>query len=458
MAQMSARTGMLDGVAYAVLVYAVLGASCLALNESFSGLYQAAGLIAGALAFVGMRGVPWTAAWQLGRPGSLGARLLWRWLLLITFLIMAGFFAQIGDELSRRVLALWFTAVPICMLVAHIILRYGLLRVFPGLSRQRTAVVLFVNNAARRLVQRLPDAGYRFVGYFEDREPARTGGVLENVEHLGKAAEAASYVRRNKVEVVFVCLPEGAYDRGLSVINELGDTTASVFYVPAGEIFTMMSAQIYDIEGIPVLEVIDTPFYGVDGILKRVFDIAFSLTMLVLSLPLMALIALAIKLDSKGPIIFRQHRYGLNGEEFDVHKFRSMSVMENDDKIEQVSRTDPRVTRVGRFLRRTSLDEWPQFWTVLKGDMSIVGPRPHAVAHNEFYRRAIQGYMSRHKVKPGVTGWAQVNGYRGETQTLDRMEKRIEYDLQYIRNWSPVMDLKIVVMTLIMIFKDENAY
>ena len=135
-----------------------------------------------------------------------------------------------------------------------------------------------------------------------------------------------------------------------------------------------------------------------------------------------------------------------------------MTVMENDEKIEQVSRSDPRVTKVGRFLRRTSLDEWPQFWTVLKGDMSIVGPRPHAVAHNEFYRRAIQGYMARHKVKPGVTGWAQVNGYRGETQTLDRMEKRIEYDLQYIRAWSPLMDIKIIFLTLVMIFKDENAY
>ncbi len=458
MAQSSARAGLLNGAAYAAVTYVMLAVSCLLHRETFAAGYQATGIFAAMLAFLLMRGVSLTSAWQLGRPGSLGTRLLWLWIVLIAFVILIGFFADASEGVSRRVLASWFVSVPVTLVLVHVALRYGILRAFPSLTSRRSAVVLFVNGASRKLVDRVSDVGYDFVGYFEDREPSRTGCSLPRIPHLGAVSTVAGYVRDHGIEVVFICLPEGAYDRSVGLINELGDTTASIFYVPAGEIFTMMPTQFYEIEGVPVLEVIETPFYGVDGLLKRAFDVVFAAFALIASVPLMAIIATAIKLDSKGPIIFRQHRYGLNGESFNVHKFRSMSVMENDEKIEQVSRVDPRVTRVGRFLRRTSLDEWPQFWTVLRGDMSIVGPRPHAVAHNEFYRRAIQGYMARHKVKPGVTGLAQVNGYRGETQTLDRMEKRIEYDLQYIRSWSPVLDLKIIVLTLVMIFKDENAY
>lgn len=448
----------MTGALYGSIVFLVLLACCAALRIPFTSDYQLVGLLASLLAFFLMRSTSISVSWQLGRPGSLGTRLFWNWLTIIALLLMIGFLGQLGEELSRRALAAWFALTPLGLLMAHVVIRYGLLKLFPSLAKQRSAVVLFVNDSARKLATRAPVAGYEIVGYFEDREPSRTGGPLHDLPRLGAISEAANYVREHRVEVVFIVLPEGGFERAVTLINEFGDTTASIFYVPDWYIFSMMAAEFYEIEGIPVLEVIETPFYGVDGMLKRMFDISFALFALLVSIPLMAVIALAIKLDSKGPIIFRQHRYGLNGEKFDVHKFRSMTVMENDEKIEQVSRSDPRVTKVGRFLRRTSLDEWPQFWTVLKGDMSIVGPRPHAVAHNEFYRRAIQGYMARHKVKPGVTGWAQVNGYRGETQTLDRMEKRIEFDLQYIRSWSPFMDIKIIFLTLVMIFKDENAY
>lgn len=458
MAQRSTRAGVLNGVSYALIIYATMMASCAFFRVEFEGLYQAAAIFAGIMSAFLMRGVSLSIPWQLGRPGSVGTRLLWLWLLVVTSLILVGFFVEIGSDLSRRVLASWIVGVPVAFVLVHVLLRYGILRVFPGLAKNRSAVILFVNDAARNLGQRAPSAGYNLVGYFEDRDPSRTGGPLAGLEHLGSVSKAAEYVREKGVEVVFICLPEGAFERGIALINELGDTTASVFYVPDWYIFNMMSAQFYDIQGVPVLEVIETPFYGVDGMLKRAFDIAFSFVVLVLSIPLMLTIAIAVKLDSRGPVIFKQHRYGLNGERFLVHKFRSMTVMEEGEQVEQVSRADPRVTRVGRFLRRTSLDEWPQFWTVLRGDMSIVGPRPHAVAHNEFYRRAIQGYMTRHKVKPGVTGWAQVNGYRGETQTLDRMEKRIEYDLEYIREWSPLLDIRIIIMTALMISRDENAF
>ena len=458
MAQRSTRAGVLNGLSYALIIYGVMMLACNAFQIRFGGLYQAAALFSGMTSTFLMRGISLTIPWQLGRPGSVGTRLLWLWLAVVMALILVGFFAELGSDLSRRVLAAWIIGVPIAFIAVHVVIRYGLLRLFPGIARNRSAVILFVNDAARNLLSKAPAAGYNLIGYFEDREPSRTGGPLADLQHLGSVSSAANYVREQGVEVVFICLPEGAFERGIALINELGDTTASVFYVPDWYIFNMMSAQFYDIQGVPVLEVIETPFYGVDGMLKRLFDIVFASVVLVLSIPLMIAIAVAVKLDSRGPIIFKQFRYGLNGERFYVHKFRSMTVMEEGEQVEQVSRADPRVTRVGRFLRRTSLDEWPQFWTVLKGDMSIVGPRPHAVAHNEFDRRAIQGYMTRHKVKPGVTGWAQVNGYRGETQTLDRMEKRIEYDLEYIREWSPLLDVRIILMTALMISRDENAF
>jgi putative colanic acid biosynthesis UDP-glucose lipid carrier transferase len=202
----------------------------------------------------------------------------------------------------------------------------------------------------------------------------------------------------------------------------------------------------------------ETPFYGVDGWLKRLEDIVVgSLILLIIAIP-MLIIALCVKLTSPGPALFRQRRYGLNGEVIDVLKFRSMSVTEDGAEIKQATKDDPRITRFGAFLRRTNLDELPQFLNVMAGSMSIVGPRPHAVAHNELYRKKVRGYMLRHKVKPGITGWAQVNGWRGETDTLEKMEKRVEHDLDYIRNWSLLWDLQIIFMTVFGSGARKNAY
>ena len=210
--------------------------------------------------------------------------------------------------------------------------------------------------------------------------------------------------------------------------------------------------------GIPVVAVCETPFTGLDGAFKRGSDVVLSLLILLLLLPVLAITALAVKLSSPGPVIFRQRRYGLDGHEIIVYKFRSMSSQDDGDLVQQASKRDPRVTPVGAFLRRSSLDELPQFINVLQGRMSIVGPRPHAVAHNEMYRKLIKGYMLRHKVRPGITGWAQVNGYRGETETLEKMKARIDCDLEYLRNWSLRLDLFIIVKTVWVVFKNENAY
>jgi len=208
----------------------------------------------------------------------------------------------------------------------------------------------------------------------------------------------------------------------------------------------------------PVVAVCETPFTGINGIIKRATDLLLATLILILISPLLLIIAIGVKVTSPGPVIFKQRRYGLDGEEILVYKFRSMSVCEDGGQIQQAKKNDQRITPLGAFLRKSSLDELPQFINVLQGRMSIVGPRPHAVAHNEMYRKLINGYMVRHKVKPGITGWAQINGLRGETETLDKMKARIDFDLDYLRNWSPMLDLKIIVNTVGVVLKDQHAY
>jgi putative colanic acid biosynthesis UDP-glucose lipid carrier transferase len=212
------------------------------------------------------------------------------------------------------------------------------------------------------------------------------------------------------------------------------------------------------VAGLPVVSVYESPFYGIDGWVKRAEDVVIGSLIMVLIAPFLLLIGLGIKLTSPGPVLFKQRRYGLKGEIVEVWKFRSMSVCDDGATVVQAQKNDARVTRFGAFLRRTSLDELPQFINVLQGQMSIVGPRPHAVAHNEQYRRLIHGYMLRHKVKPGITGWAQINGWRGETDTLDKMQGRVDCDLAYVRNWSLWLDIKIIFMTILKGFVGRNVY
>jgi len=228
--------------------------------------------------------------------------------------------------------------------------------------------------------------------------------------------------------------------------------------VPDIFVFDLIQARSGEIHGIPVVAMCETPFYGYRGVTKRLTDVVLSVTILLLFLPLLLLIAVMVKLSSPGPVIFKQRRYGLDGREIAVYKFRTMSVTEDGAEIRQASKTDSRITRVGGILRRTSMDELPQLINVLQGRMSLVGPRPHAVAHNEEYRKLIKGYMVRHKVLPGITGLAQVNGCRGETSQLEEMEARVNYDLDYLRRWTPMLDIKIILLTAVKIFRDDKAY
>nr|WP_295458811.1 undecaprenyl-phosphate glucose phosphotransferase [uncultured Thiodictyon sp.] len=271
-------------------------------------------------------------------------------------------------------------------------------------------------------------------------------------------ADLIQRARRGDFNILYIARQGFSSERLADFIDRLSDTTVSVYLAPDFSTIDLFQGHWSALEGIPLISVFETPFWGVDGDLKRIEDIVLSVLILAVVGGPMLLIALLIKLSSRGPVLFKQCRYGLAGAPIAVLKFRTMTVGENGAVIVQAKRNDPRVTPLGRLLRQWSLDELPQFINVLRGEMSIVGPRPHAVAHNEFYRSRVKGYMLRHKVKPGVTGWAQINGWRGETDELYKMEKRVEYDFWYIRNWSLGLDLKIILLTTLRGFRGKNAY
>lgn len=457
----ASQASAIQGVLYALTVAGDLALIAALVGEPFSVAYQLLAIISAALSFIMLRHNDLLTPWLPGRQGSVGTRIYWTWVTIVGTLLLLGYATQYSEFFSRRVLLAWFITAPFALLIVHKIAVEIAVRFLPHSVRRRTAVIVFVNDSARNLSLNLRKSrAFELVGFFEDREMERIGGSLESVSYMGKARNVGQYVKDHNIDVVFVVLPDDGGRRALNVLDDLGDTTASVYYVPDFLIINLFGAQVREIEGITVLEVAETPFYGADGVLKQVFDLAFSLGVLVFLSPLLLLIALIVKFTSKGPVIFSQRRYGLNGQRFSVYKFRSMytgEVNANSD-TQQATKEDPRITPIGRFIRRTSIDELPQFFNVLKGEMSVVGPRPHTVAHNEYYRKAVKRYMVRHKVKPGLTGWAQVNGLRGETAQLERMEERIRHDLEYIKNWSPLFDLKIILMTIVMVFRDKNAY
>ena len=274
----------------------------------------------------------------------------------------------------------------------------------------------------------------------------------------GSFLEALQVIESQDVNKVYIVINQENIHQVDQLLKLLSDTTCSTVIVPELFSYDFLYSRVEDINGIPIIPIIDTRINGINIFLKRVEDIFFATSILLLISPILLVISIAIKLNSKGPIFFKQIRYGLNGKPILVYKFRTMSVMENGPEVKQAVKNDPRVTRVGGFLRKTSLDELPQFLNVILGNMSVVGPRPHAVAHNEEYRKLISGYMLRHKVKPGITGLAQIRGWRGETDTLNKMEKRIDCDLEYIRTWSLLLDIKIIFLTIFKGFINKAAY
>lgn len=387
-------------------------------------------------------------------------KILFSWLLLVGIVLFVGYATKNSANYSRALLLTWFVTTPIILLLAEGIFWAVLNKIMTTGKSGRTAVIAGINTLSRQLAQRLPDhpsLGLEFIGSFDDRSAERLM-VDDTDRHSGTLAELTDYVNAHKVDVIFITLPMVQEPRILALLDQLKDTTASIYFVPDIFIVDLVQSRVEDIGGMPAIAVCETPFFGFNAVLKRSLDLFLATIILVLISPLLVGIMLGIKLTSKGPVIFKQRRYGLDGKEISIYKFRSMTVSEDHGDVVQATREDLRITRLGRFLRRTSLDELPQFFNVLQGSMSIVGPRPHAVSHNEKYRKIVKGYMIRHKVRPGITGWAQVNGLRGETETLSKMETRIQYDLDYLRRWSIILDLKIIFRTLSVVFHDPNAY
>jgi putative colanic acid biosynthesis UDP-glucose lipid carrier transferase len=387
---------------------------------------------------------------------------LTNWMYTAPAVLGFGLLTQFNAGLTYTTKIIWLTLTPAAMASGRVALRMLLRNLRKRGFNTRKFAICGLNKLAVQLahnIQNSPELGLQFAGYFDDRPERRTGeSAGQSRPHAGNLAQLVELARAGEVDMVFITFPMRAEERIREYLRRLSDTTASVYIVPDFFVFQMLHARWNQIDGLPVVSVFETPITGIDGVLKRGFDLLVGSGALVALAVPMAVIAAAIKLTSPGPIFFRQKRYGLSGEQIGVWKFRSMKVMENDGQVRQASRDDDRITPLGRLLRKTSLDELPQLFNVITGSMSLVGPRPHATAHNEQYRSLIDGYMLRHKVKPGITGLAQVNGARGETETLDKMERRVEFDHRYIREWSLWMDVKILIKTALVVFKQENAY
>lgn len=436
-----------------VLIVGSLVVITLALGRQFDAPTLVLALIAFSLTFPGGLSLvanPWTHLKDI----------LVSWGVIVLILLFFGYATKFLWAFDPVVLLAWVAFVPVVLYVAH----RGAPLVLPKILEMegyRSAVIVGVTETGRRLADQFERSrflGVQVKGFFDDRSPRRLG-KLPGPGLRGRVADLPAFVKAHRVEAVFIALPMASQPRILKLLDEMRDTTSSIYFVPDMFMTDLIQARMDDVNGIPVVAVCESPFYGVSGLVKRLEDVVLAALILALIAPLLAAIAVGVKLDSPGPVIFRQRRYGLDGREIIVYKFRTMRVLEDGPNVPQAVRGDPRVTRFGAFLRRTSLDELPQFVNVLQGRMSIVGPRPHAIAHNETYRKLIKGYMVRHKVKPGITGLAQVSGARGETDTIEKMQRRIEYDIEYLRNWSLRLDLAIILRTIPVALKgDRNAY
>lgn len=396
----------------------------------------------------------------LPRAWSIATSLLLRWMLLLAVLFAIGYVTKSSTEYSRRLILTWAMVTPVPLVIVSIALYESIRRFMHSASNARTAVIAGHNDVSLALVERIGqnrEFGIVVKGFFDDRSAERLG-LPQGKTLLGGLSELAAYVNKKNIDVIFIALPMRQVQRVVDLLEELRDTTASIYFVPDIFVVDLIQSRTADIDGVPIVAMCETPFQGSRGLIKRSMDITLSAIALIVLSPPLLLVALLIKLSSPGPVIFRQRRYGLDGQIIDVFKFRTMTVTEDGASVQQATREDARITPIGRLLRRYSIDELPQLLNVLRGNMSLVGPRPHAVAHNEQYRRLIKGYMVRHKVPPGITGLAQVNGCRGETSRLEDMRRRIEYDLDYLRHWSPTLDLRILAQTVIQVLNDRKAY
>ena len=388
------------------------------------------------------------------------AHLAASWAAVLVLALLFSFLIHHVGDLSRLWMFYWYAAGLACMILTRALL-YSTLRTLrrKGLNSKRVLIVGYGHTGQEMYRRATRQSWY---GYDVKAVHVEGGNPVvpidPSVDRIDTLENIPDYVVRHRIHEIWITLPLSASEELQRLQYLLRNALVDIRWMPDTLSMQILSNKVITFLGMPAVELNQPVSRDLPGIAKDLFDKVFAAVALVLLAPLLLVIAAAIKLTSPGPVLFTQPRLGLNGKEFRVYKFRSMRVHEEGGKVVQATRGDPRVTRIGAFIRRTSLDELPQFFNVLMGDMSVVGPRPHALQHNELYKDKLEMYMLRHRVKPGITGWAQINGCRGETDTVDKMARRVEFDLQYIQNWSFWMDLKIIAWTACKGWTGNNAY
>ena len=401
----------------------------------------------------------------LMRPVANIGRITAVWAGTLALFAVVGFFLKISGEFSRVWFGGWFLSGLLLLLGPRLTLAHMIKRWARNGTMERRAVIVGGGKAAEALIRSIEQQPYndiRICGIFDDRDDKRSPPLVAGYPKLGTISELIEFARIARIDMLIVSLPLTAETRVLALLRKLWVLPVDIRLSAHSNQLQFRPRSYSYIGAVPMLDIFDKPINDWDSVAKRAFDIVFSLIGIVVFSPVMLATAIAIKLDSKGPVLFKQKRHGFNNEVIDVYKFRSMYTELSDPTAKQtVTKNDPRVTRVGRFIRKTSIDELPQFFNALFGSLSLVGPRPHAIAaqsHNLLYNEVVDGYFARHRVKPGVTGWAQINGWRGEMDTDEKIRMRTEYDLYYIENWSLWFDLKILFLTPVRLLNTENAY
>ncbi|PKF61073.1 undecaprenyl-phosphate glucose phosphotransferase [Psychromonas sp. psych-6C06] len=449
---------------YRVVDFSIIQIILLICIKSYSiqlsDTYVMIGLIATIAFFVVAESIQLYRSWRTSNALRLPLYTFASWVVAVFAVTTFLFFSKTSVEISRLVIGFWFVLTCFSLISWRLAVRvYLFKRRRMGFNSRKVAIFGLTHSGVElaNQFQNSPEAGFTLSAFFDDRDAERLPNQF-NDKLQGDVNHGVEQARSGRFNAVYIALPLDAQKRIESILRSLGDTTVDVHLVPDNFIGNLLHARTSYVGNIQTISVYESPLNLFTSMAKRLEDIIGSIMILCgIAIP-MLIIAMLIKLDSSGPVFFKQKRYGLDGKAINVWKFRSMTVADNGDVVKQATKGDARITKLGAMLRRTSLDELPQFINVLQGQMSIVGPRPHAVAHNEQYRSQVDFYMLRHKVKPGITGWAQINGWRGETDTLDKMEKRIEFDLEYIRNWSILLDLRIIFLTIFKGFVNKNAY
>lgn len=452
---------LLQGLAPALLLPATLYGIAVAFGVPFGEPLQLLAAISAVLSFVALEPKSDDMLDLDAGVSVVVTEVVLRLVLTMGLLYFLGIVTGHRDDFQHSLMLTWAAVATSLTCICEVALLAAMRAIVLSGQNERSAVIVGVNAGSILLANRLrqhPEYCTKVNGFFDDRTKDRLEATGD-LPILGNLSELLAYTAKEGIEVIFIALPLRHIQRVMQLLDHLRDSTMSIYYVPDVYVFDLIQARSGDIGGVPIIAMCETPFFGYRGVMKRLSDIVFTLCILLPLLPVMLGLAVAIRATSRGPAIFKQRRYGLDGKEIVVYKFRSMYVAEDGAQMVQAQKDDPRITPMGRILRRMSLDELPQLINVLQGRMSLVGPRPHAVAHNEMYRLLIKGYMMRHKVLPGITGLAQVSGCRGETAELEEMQARVNYDLDYLRQWSPLLDLQIIVKTAMLVLGgDKKAY